>query len=334
MQILHNINLKDYNTFHINSIAKNFYIIENSIDLISAFDIIGNNEYVIIGGGSNILLSKEYYHNIVLINNKGIEVIAIDTESADVKVAAGENWHLFLKFLIDNNYYGLENLALIPGKCGAAPVQNIGAYGVEQEHFFLKAFIFDTIKREFLILDKTNCNFAYRHSIFKQPEFKHYIITDVVYRLNRVFTPNINYKELKVLDKSKITAHILYNYISEIRKAKIPYPDEYGNAGSFFKNPFIAEEKLHSLLITYPYIPHYRYLDGYKLSAAWLIEQSEMKGQYLHKGSDAQVSERHSLVLVNRGNAKSEEIIQLSDAIIGKVKDKFDIVLEREVNII
>lgn len=334
MKILNNVNLNIYNTFHLNSIAQNFYQIEDKIDLYEISSLLNQENYFILGGGSNILLSKEMYENVVSIDTKGIEIIFENQNYADVRVSAGEEWHNFLLFLLNNNLYGLENLALIPGKCGAAPIQNIGAYGIEQEQYFLKATIFDPKENKFFEIDKEQCQFNYRYSIFKTEEYKKYIIIDVTYRLNKEFKPYLNYNELKKLDNSSITPEILFNYICEIRRSKIPYPEEVGNAGSFFKNPFIISDKLSELLKDYPNLPHYPFQNGYKLSAAWLIESAGMKGKSLNDNSDAQVSDRHSLILTNKGNAKGLELIELSDLIINKVQAMFGIRLEREVNII
>lgn len=334
MKILNNVNLKNFNTFHLNSIAKNFFQIDESKDFFELESLFSEGNYFILGGGSNILLSKEIYENVISINTKGIEITYETEYFADVTVAAGEDWHHFLEYLLKNKLYGLENLALIPGKCGAAPIQNIGAYGVEQEQYFLKATVYDPNNNIFFEIDKEQCRFNYRYSIFKTKEFKKLIINDVSYRLNKEFSPNLNYNELKKLNRNDLTPEYLFNYISDIRKAKIPYPEEVGNAGSFFKNPFITKDILDELLKRYPDIPHYIFNNGYKLSAGWLIEKSGLKGKALNDNSDAQVSNRHSLILINKGNAKGEELVKLSELIIENVYKIFDIKLEREVNLI
>jgi len=334
MKIQQNINLKDYNTFHISSIAENLIIIENTAELHEIKSIFDSNDYFILGGGSNILLSKENYKNVISIDTKGIEIIKETVEFTDVRVAAGEIWHNFLEFLLENKLYGLENLALIPGKCGAAPIQNIGAYGVEQEQYFLKATIYNPSENKFIDINREDCQFDYRYSIFKSKTFKNFIITDVVYRLNKEFKPNLNYNELKKLDKNGLTPNYLFNYICDIRKAKIPYPEEVGNAGSFFKNPKVKSEKLQELIMLNPEMPHYNFGDGFKLSAGWLIEKVGMRGVSLNSTSDAKVSDRHSLILTNKGIATGGELVELSELIMKKVNDAFGVTLEREVNII
>ncbi len=334
MIIQQNVNLKDYNTFHINSIADNLITIENATELAEIKSIFDSNEYFILGGGSNVLLSKENYKNVISIDTKGIEIINETDEFADVRVAAGEIWHTFLEFLLLNKLYGLENLALIPGKCGAAPIQNIGAYGVEQEQYFLRATIYDPAKNVFIDINREGCQFDYRYSVFKTNTYKKFIITDVVYRLNKEFKPNLNYNELKKLDKIELNPEFLFNYICDIRKVKIPYPEEVGNAGSFFKNPKVNSEKLQELLKIYPEMPNYNFGDGFKLSAGWLIEQVGMRGVSLNDKSDAKVSDRHSLILTNQGMATGGELVELSELIIKKVYDTFGVKLEREVNIL
>ena len=334
MKIENNVNLKEYNTFHLNSIANNFYHIHTTNDLNDLNKLFISDDYIVLGGGSNVLLSKEFYENVVSINLQGIEIVGEINKSVDVKVGAGVEWHYFLEYLLENNLYGLENLALIPGKCGAAPIQNIGAYGVEQEQFFVKATVYNPIDNNFFEINKEQCQFNYRYSIFKKPENKKLIITDVTYRLNKDFQPNLSYNELNKFDRIELTSKQLFNTICDIRKAKIPYPEEVGNAGSFFKNPVVNITQLEKLKELYHEIPNYQFENNYKLSAAWLIEKSGMKGKSIGKDSDAQVSDRHSLILINKGNANGAELVELSNLIIEKVKSLFDIILEREVNIL
>ncbi|HRP01365.1 MAG TPA: UDP-N-acetylmuramate dehydrogenase [Candidatus Kapabacteria bacterium] len=334
MIIKNNVNLRDYNTLHIETYAENFYGVENNSDLLELFNIIKDKNYILLGGGSNTLFSKAKYNNVIYIDTKGIEIVEENDNFVDIRVAAGEEWHSFLLYLLKNKLYGLENLALIPGKCGAAPIQNIGAYGIEQEKCFLKAELFDLDSREYTEIYKDDCNFGYRSSIFKTNEFKKYIISNVVYRLERKFNPNLHYNELKKLDASNLIAETLFNYICQIRKSKIPYPDEVGTAGSFFKNPIIDKEKLELLQREHPNIPHYAFNTNYKLSAAWLIESCGMKGKRLNDISDASISPRHSLVITNLGKANGNELLELSMLVIERVYLAFAVKLEAEVNIV
>lgn len=329
MIIEKNVNLKPFNTFGINSIANRFFVIENNDDLLSLFNNYRLENVFVLGGGSNILLIKEFYPDVISLANQELKIISSDKDFTIVEVSAGYNWHRFLEFCLRNNLHGMENLALIPGNCGAAPIQNIGAYGVEQSEFFYSATAFDIKTKSFKEFDNKDCNFSYRESFFKNN--RNFIITNIRYKLKNYFEPNLEYNELKKLDKNNITAAELFNKIIEIRRNKIPYPEQIGNAGSFFKNPIVSYDKLEELKNKYENLPFYSFNSEYKISAAWLIEKSGLKGFSL---ADAQVSERHSLIIVNKGNATGEEIYNLSEFIIDTVFKNFGIKLEREVNVI
>lgn len=329
MIIEKNVNLKPFNTFGINSIANRFFVIENNDDLLNLFNNYRLENVFVLGGGSNILLIKEFYPDVIFFANQELKIISSDKDFTIVEVSAGYNWHRFLEFCLRNNLHGMENLALIPGNCGAAPIQNIGAYGVEQSEFFYSATAFDIKTKSFKEFDNKDCNFSYRESFFKNN--RNFIITNIRYKLKNYFEPNLEYNELKKLDKNNITAAELFNKIIEIRRNKIPYPEQIGNAGSFFKNPIVSYDKLEELKNKYENLPFYSFNSEYKISAAWLIEKSGLKGFSL---ADAQVSERHSLIIVNKGNATGEEIYNLSEFIIDAVFNNFGIKLEREVNVI
>lgn len=328
MIILNNIQLQQYNTFSINAVADNFYILSEKNDF-NEFAKLNISDYIILSGGSNILFTKEKYKNIVYIDYKEIQQNHHNT----ITVASGVEWDYFVKYCIEHKLYGLENLAKIPGKCGAAPIQNIGAYGVEQADHFVKLQYFDIENKEFRELTKQQCNFDYRYSIFKDNKFKNNIITNITYRLNNTFKPNLNYKDLAELEPDKLTPIELYNKISNIRNTKLPSVQIIGNAGSFFKNPVVTTEKLKILLDKYPKIPYFSFRDNYKLSAAWLIENAGFKGQRLNPDNDAAVYENHSLILVNHGNANGNDILELSNKIINTIYREYNVKLIPEVNI-
>ena len=337
-EIQKKINLKNYNTFGINAYAKKFIEITHEEFIPQIIDHYKIKNPFILGGGSNILLKDDIPGFTLYIQNKGITVNNINNESFLLDVSAGEYWHDFVKFCVFKGYYGLENLALIPGKTGAAPIQNIGAYNSEQKDCFysLRGFLIDEM--DFIDLYYDDCKFDYRDSIFKRTLKNNFIITSVRYKLNKKFTPNIEYKELKNafsnIDTNEISPISLFDKICEIRQNKLPDHQKIGNAGSFFKNPVISENEFNKLKSKYPEIPGYKSNIGVKLNAAWLIEKCGFKGKKLNEKSDAAVADNHALILINKGNAKGEEIFQLSDLIIKNVHNEFGILLQREVNII
>lgn len=329
MIIKKNVVLKPFNTFGIKSIAKRFFVIENNDDLINLFNNYRLEKFFVLGGGSNILLINQFYSDVIFLANQELKIISSDKDFTIVEVSAGYNWHKFLEFCLKNNLYGMENLALIPGNCGAAPIQNIGAYGVEQSEYFYSATVFDINTKSFKLFYNKDCNFSYRESIFKKN--RNFIITNIRYKLKNYFEPNLEYNELKKIDSKNITANELFDKIIEIRRKKIPYPEQIGNAGSFFKNPIVNYDKLEELKNKYENLPFYSFNSEFKISAAWLIEKAGLKGFALN---DAAVSDRHSLVIVNKGNATGEEIYKLSEMIIDTVYNLFGIKLECEVNVI
>ena len=335
MKFEQNKSLLDHNTFQVNAIANSFLTLENYDDLNFLPEYLNNyNEHFILGGGSNILLMDNYSGLIIHPNFKGISVKENEDDYL-ISVGAGEDWHEFVSFCANNNYYGLENLALIPGNVGAAPVQNIGAYGVEQNHFFESLKYYHLEKNEIIELKNSDCKFAYRDSIFKNELRSKAIILKVNYKLLKSFKANLDYKELEIKLKDKFNDHYsnkdLFDLVCEIRKSKLPYPDQLPNSGSFFKNPVISKDELESLQTKFPDIRHFPFNDKFKLSAAWLIDQSGLKG---YRKGDAGVYDNHALILVNHGSASGNDIYQLSNFIIEKVHEKFNVTLEREVNVI
>ena len=326
--------LLPYNTFGIDVKSKHFIDVE-SIDELQA--VLNQNQLenlLVLGGGSNLLLTKDFEGLTLRIQNRGIEIVDQDDRKARVKVAAGENWHDFVLWCLENDLGGVENLALIPGNVGAAPIQNIGAYGVELREVFesCEAISIDTGKVK--IFKKDECNFGYRNSIFKNTLKGKYIIFSVQFNLNKPpHALNFSYKGLSEKLEGKIpNIQSIAQAVIEIRSSKLPDPKKIGNCGSFFKNPVISLIKFNDLKLQYPDIPHYPdQFDKIKIPAAWLIDTLGYKG---YRNQEAGVHPNQALVLVNYGNATGAEIKKLAQQIRNKVKKKFAINLEFEVNIL
>lgn len=326
--------LLPYNTFGIDVKSKHFIDVK-SIDELQA--VINQNQLenlLVLGGGSNLLLTKDFEGLTLRIQNRGIEIVEQDDRKVRVKVAAGENWHDFVLWCLENDLGGVENLALIPGNVGAAPIQNIGAYGVELREVFesCEAISIDTGKVK--IFKKDECDFGYRNSIFKNTLKGKYIIFSVQFNLNKPpHALNISYKGLSEKLEGKIhNIQSIAQAVIEIRSSKLPDPKKIGNCGSFFKNPVISLIKFNDLKQQYPDIPHYPdQLNKIKIPAAWLIDTLGYKG---YRNQEAGVHPNQALVLVNYGNATGAEIKKLAQQIRNKVKEKFAINLEFEVNIL
>lgn len=337
MNLQQHISLKPYNTFAIDVATKYFTSFSNVETLNEILHLIKERQlnFLIMGGGSNILFTKNYDGVIIKNELKGIELIKEDANFYFVKAAAGEVWHQFVLHCIQQNYAGLENLSLIPGSVGAAPLQNIGAYGVELKNIFyeLEAININTNKIETFSL--TDCEFGYRESIFKKALKGKYIILSVTFKLNKTPVFNTKYgaieQELERMGCTTLSTKNISDAVVNIRSSKLPNPKEIGNAGSFFKNPVVNENLYNNLVLQYPQIPVYPNGNKhYKLAAGWLIEQCGFKG---FRKNDAGCHEKQALVLVNYGNASGAEIYSLSAAIVDSVNKKFGVVLEREVNI-
>ncbi|MDH7444599.1 UDP-N-acetylmuramate dehydrogenase [Aquimarina sp. 2201CG14-23] len=337
MKIEHNKSLQQYNTFGINVSASEFIQINSEAELIEVLSIHKEKNIFILSGGSNMLLTKDLKALVLYIYIKGISVDIQSDNAVLVSANGGENWHDFVQFCIDNNFGGLENLSLIPGYVGSAPIQNIGAYGVELKDCFVNCEAINIKTGEKRLFTKDDCNFEYRNSIFKNELKGKYIITKVTFKLTtKEHLLNTSYGAIEnALDKKNITNPTIKD-ISEavinIRRSKLPDPKEIGNSGSFFKNPVISGEAFSELQKSYPNAPFYQ-IDKHhiKVPAGWLIEQSGFKGK---RWGDAGVHSKQALVLVNYDQATGQEILELSKKIQAIVKEKFDIALETEVNII
>ena len=330
-----NISLKKYNSFNIDVNAKEFVEVNSKDELIKIANRTKDKNVLYLGGGSNILFTRDFDGIVIHLNIKGVQFEKTNSDETVVQANAGENWNNFVEFCIKNNLGGIENLSMIPGNVGSAPVQNIGAYGVELKDVFLTCEVFN--KNDFSIktYNLEDCKFEYRNSIFK--ENKNLIILSIRLKLkNKNHKINSSYgginDELKKLKISKPTIKDISNVVCSIRKRKLPDPKKIGNAGSFFKNPVVKKDKLEWIKKYFNDVPSYKLDDkNYKIPAAWLIESAGLKGKELDGFG---IHKTQPLVLVNYGGAKGEDIYKLSLSIKEIIFKIFKIELETEVNII
>ncbi len=337
MNILENISLKAYNTFGIDVKAKSFVEITSLLQLQKALQLSAYPERFVISGGSNMLLTKEIDALVMYINLKGISIVEEDENSIIIKVMAGENWHELVLWCLERGYGGLENLSLIPGNTGTAPIQNIGAYGVEIKDVFVACEAMDVESLELSEFSKEDCKFGYRDSIFKKEMKGKYIITSVALKLTKRDHKLLTF--YGAIESQLQRKEIVYPTITDIsdaviaiRKSKLPDPKELGNSGSFFKNPIISKKTFKVFQKKNPEAPFYELEDGnYKIPAGWLIEQCGFKGERI---GDAGVHEKQALVLVNYGSATGKEIWELALKIQSEVRNTFQIEISPEVNVI
>jgi UDP-N-acetylmuramate dehydrogenase len=343
MKIHKNYNLAKLNTFGISSRAKFFIEVNSEEELEELFNLLEfkQNKKIFLGGGSNILFAKDFNGMVVLNKLKGMEIVKEDTESVLVRSMGGELWQDLVNFAVKRNYWGIENLALIPGTVGAAPLQNIGAYGAELKGtlFNVEAFEIKTGKKR--IFNKEECKLGYRDSVFKNKLKGKYFISAVTLKLNKMPKPNISYKILAdYLDKTNQAPSLknISEAVVEIRKSKLPDPKIIGNAGSFFKNVFVNKNQLKNLLEKFSAMPYFEEDNIIKIPAGWLIEQcGPRQGGTSWKGyrvGNVGVHYKQALVLVNYGGATGREIIELVNEIIKSIKKKFGLELVPEVNIV
>lgn len=336
MCVIHkNYSLKKHNSFGLDVCSRYFIKLTDQqqvIDFINS-DLSNIRPLLIIGEGTNILFCKDYSGLIVNPKILGIEKIKETSQYVDLRVGAGENWDDFVNFCVENNYGGIENLSLIPGSVGACPIQNIGAYGVEVKKVIENIEAVDIETSEIKIFSNEECNFSYRNSIFKGKLKNRYIITHIIFRLNKTHEFVTSYGSVeKELDKFPETSIAnIRSAIINIRKSKLPDPIEMGNAGSFFTNPVVSMEQANSIKQYYPKMPYHKVTKNeVKLSAAWLIEQSNWKGKRI---GNVGTYRKHPLVLVNYGDAKGTDIYNLAKKIQKSVKNNFAIDLKMEVNV-
>ncbi|MTI40860.1 UDP-N-acetylmuramate dehydrogenase [Fulvivirga lutimaris] len=339
MTIQKEVSLKSFNTFGLESHAALFMEVHSIAEMQSIItsETFKNNEVMILGGGSNILLTRDFNGLVIRNQIAGIEIISEDEDHVFVKVGGGEVWHEFVLHAIDHNWGGIENLSLIPGTVGAAPMQNIGAYGIEIKEVFESLTAVDLKTGETRLFNKQECQFGYRESIFKLEVKGQYFIADVTFKLTKSnHKINTSYGAIKdVLNERGIsnpTIKDVSDAVISIRQSKLPDPKEIGNSGSFFKNPTIDKIDYEGLKIEFPDIPGYVVSDNeVKVPAGWLIEQCGWKGL---KRGEIGVHKNQALVLVNYGGGKGNDIADLSKEIQQSVIDKFGIELTPEVNFI
>lgn len=335
MPIQKNISLLPYNSFHLEVNAAEFLPVKSIDELKDLLDRPGLTPQLILGGGSNLLLTRNVDGLVIKIDITGIEEVKEDNNHIYVRAGAGENWHAFVLYTMSRNWGGLENLSLIPGNVGAAPIQNIGAYGVELKDIFYELEAYDRKEKKIYSFGLNDCLFSYRDSKFKSVEKGRYIILNVTFILNKIPVLKTNYgairEELKKMGVQSPTIQDVSKAVIKIRHSKLPDPQEIGNAGSFFKNPVVEQKVFLNLSAKYPGMPSYPHEDKFvKLAAGWLIEQCGWKG---YRKDDAGVHKDQALVLVNYGKATGKDIYELSEKIMTSVHKKFGVMLEREVNI-
>lgn len=326
------VSLQSFNTLNLPSVASHFIELTDEADINAVVDYASVHSLPIlwIGGGSNLVLSDRIAALVVHISLRGIRLIHESKQRVLVDVMAGENWHHFVNESVLKGWFGIENLALIPGTVGAAPVQNIGAYGVEAAEFIDSVRCYDVASREMVELSQQACGFAYRDSIFKRNPGR-YLIISVRFSLNTQFMARLGYvaldEHLHSLGIDKPSANDLLNAVVAVRQSKLPDPSDLPNAGSFFKNPVVDQHVFESLKKQYPSLPYYKDLKGYKLAAGWLIDQCGWKGKRLERVG---VHAKQALVLVNHSEGDRNDIDELSNKIKHDVKVNFGIDLEQE----
>lgn len=321
------------NTFGIDVHAQCLVAVHTELELVTLWKraFAQHQPVLVLGSGSNVLFLENFAGTVLLNRICGI-TIAEDTDAWQLHIGAGEVWHDLVNFCLDRQMPGLENLALIPGCVGSAPVQNIGAYGVELQQFCEYVDVIELKTGVKFRLNAIQCKFGFRESIFKHELREYHAIVAVGLRLKKAWQPTLNYGDLKYLDAQRITSRQIYDAVCAIRRSKLPNPAVLGNAGSFFKNPIISAAEADHLLRRYPNASHYQQSDGrIKVAAGWLIEQCGLKG---YKLGNAAVYDHHALVLINSGNASDREIAALANHIRQQVANRFKIWLEPEVRFI
>ncbi len=326
-----NVNLKPYNTLQVEVIASRCLVVDSTEQLVDVINQRSVEIALILGSGSNVVLTKDI-HGLVIVNRiKGIVQTGQIDDLIELKVGAGENWDDFVQFCVENDYWGVENLAAIPGCVGACPIQNIGAYGVEVESVISRIEVVRRSDGRVLFLTREQCQFSYRHSLFKSAWKDQFVITAVVFQLSKQGRPQLGYGELadrfRGFDINAISARDIYSAVKQIRAQKLPEVSVSPNVGSFFKNPVIEEQRWHRLRASYPEIVGYPQDGGLvKVAAGWLIDKAGWKG-YTKNG--VQVHQKQALVLINQ-NPKADALLDLAARLKKDIYDKFGIELEIE----
>ena len=334
MLLKENFSLLRHNTFGIDAYCRLFIEYSDISELKDALKKVKEMHIPMLHiGGSNLLFTKDYEGVVLHAGSKNIKIIKETEDNIYIEADAGVVWDEFVEWTIKHGSFGLENLSLIPGEVGASAVQNIGAYGIEVCQYIDRVKTLEVATEKYHEFKNEECNYGYRHSIFKGEFYGKHIVTSVVYKLSKVFTPHLEYGALKTqlekhnLNAKDITAQQLRKLIIDIRNEKLPNPNDIGSAGSFFMNPIVSEEKFVALYQQYPTIPHYPAKNGIKLSAGWLIDQAGWKGK---KFKNAGVYEKQALVLVNNGGATGDDVVQLAQSIQKDILEKFGINIKPE----
>ncbi len=337
MKVLENYDLTKLNTFGISVRAKFFVEVHSEEDLKELFDLaeFKNNQKIFLGGGSNVLFTKDFDGMVILNKLKGIEILSEDSKMVVVRSMGGEIWHDLVIFAVERGLWGIENLSLIPGTVGAAPMQNIGAYGAELANVLESAEAYEVENGAKRVFSQEECELGYRDSIFKNNLKGKYFISAITLKLSKLEKKNITYKSLlEYLKKNNAEVQGLKdisNAVIAIRQSVLPDPKEIANAGSFFKSVFVEKEKVEEMLKIYPNMPYFTDGGVIKIPAGWLVEQAGWKGKRL---GNVGVHSKHALVLVNHGGASGEEVKNLAEQIILSVFDKFGLRLTPEVNLV
>lgn len=332
MQIDHNISIKELNTFNIDVNAERVITCETDEDIRAAIELIREKPFLVLGGGSNVLFLTDYKGTIVRPLLRGMTVVSESETDCTLRVGAGVVWDDFVSHCVENGLHGVENLSAIPGSVGAAPVQNIGAYGAEAKDAIVAVHGVMGNSGELFDIEAHECRFGYRQSIFKTPAMRDAIITYVDFRLAKDAPLNTNYADVASVVESLGGASLvnLRKAIIAIRDSKLPDPKVEGNAGSFFKNPEVENALVERLLTEFPDMPHFDLGNGTsKVPAGWLIDRCGWKGKSL---GNAGVHSRQALVIVNRGGATGADVMNVANAVIADVKGKFGIDIQMEVN--
>lgn len=329
MQIQTQVQLKPFNTLNLEAIAAYYSQIQSTDDLIAALEFAEQQQLnvLILSGGSNMLLPEQIDALVLHMDIQGIEMLEGNEQHQCLRVGGGQVWHDFVLWTTEQKFYGLQNLALIPGLVGASPVQNIGAYGVEVGEFIHAVEVYDRKLKKFDSIPAADCHFSYRHSIFKDDPTR-YVITHVTFKLLKQANLKLNYGDLKAAVGDNLTAENLQQQVIRIRQSKLPDPKEFPNVGSFFKNPIVNQQVFDQIAVHFPNLPHYPQAnDQVKMAAGWLIDQAGWKGKQL---GPVGMFHKQALVLVNYGHASLKDVRQTYGAVQQAVWDKFKIMLEPE----
>lgn len=329
LEFLPQFDLTKLNTLGLKSHAEHFVAVSQAEQIPELIQYVDQHQMPLLwlGGGSNLVLAETIPGVVAQLRIAGVELIDEQPDTVTLRAGAAEVWHAFVRWTLEQGYYGLENLALIPGSVGASPVQNIGAYGVEVGELIHRVNAYDTQSQTWLSLTSEQCHFGYRDSLFKAHPGR-YVIVSVEFTLSRTYRPQLSYAPLaQAFSGETVDALAVFNKVCEIRSSKLPDPNELGNAGSFFKNPVVSEVQFAQLAQDYPDMPNYPASPGRKLAAGWLIEQAGLKG---YTDGSVGVHKLQALVLVNYGGASRSDLERLASDVREQVRTKFGVELEQE----